>query len=76
MLANKDLYQEIQTLESVIEKLDKEGNSYEAGMLKSQVLVLKMLQSIRTNQVLELRHNNVKLVDSKRPRDEEKPTDN
>lgn len=59
MITNKDLYKEIDKLENIIKRLPSE---YEQGMLKSQILTIKLLANMRTNQTLGLRDSGVALV--------------
>lgn len=59
MLTNKDLQDEIGKIEEVI-KTSK--NAVDGSQLKIGVLVLKLLQSVRTNQVLGLRKLGVELI--------------
>lgn len=68
MLANKDLSMEIRELEKVVDA-NKEKNPLGAAQLKAQILLLKLMRNIRTNQVLQLNHEGVDLVKSSRSED-------
>lgn len=61
MLTGKDLNKEIKTLELTVEK-----GSDEKGLLKALVKVgtlgLKMMQSMRTNQILMMKKAGIELV--------------
>jgi len=74
MLANKDLSTEIKELEKVVDK-SKEKNELGAAQLKAQVLMLKLLRNIRTNQVLIMRHEGIELIKPSRADDEGLGTD-
>lgn len=71
MLANKDLYAEIEKLETICAKLEEQGSVAEAAILKSNLLTLKLLHSLRTNMVVIMKHYGIKLVESpKKPTSE------
>lgn len=67
MLANKDLYEEIQKFELVVKDLEKQGQVFEAALLKSNILILKLLHSLRTNSVTLMKHSGVELEQKSRP---------
>lgn len=69
MIKSEDLLKEINILEGVINKLGHK-RFYEAALLKSQILSLKLLLNIRQNQVILLSSQGVKLIKPK-GRDEE-----
>lgn len=64
MLTNKDLFKEIDVLEQVRKNL---SSDYEKAMLKSQILQIKLLANMRTNQTLGLRDGGVDLVPRRIP---------
>jgi len=59
MLTNKDLQSEIGIIDETSVKLKSD---YEKSMLKGVTLILKMLQSMRTNQVLAMKNAGVELL--------------
>ena len=59
MLRSKDLNKEIEILELTLEKGD--NKAVEKGMLKSNILLLKLLRDIKRNQVLSLKQAGVEL---------------
>lgn len=67
MLANKDLYEEMQKMEAVVEELEKADKKVEAATLKSNILILKLLHSLRTNSVTLMRHNGIQIESKHRP---------
>ena len=62
MLTNKDIHLETEYIESVREKLKDE---YEKASLKSLVLIVKLLHNIRTNMVMVMKEQGIKLVEPK-----------
>jgi|WetSurSiteA1Bulk_404760.scaffolds.fasta_scaffold155807_2 hypothetical protein len=62
MITSPHLFEEIEALEKVI---DAEKDAYKKASLKAQVLILKMLHSLRTNSVQIMRHFNIKTVSAK-----------
>jgi hypothetical protein len=48
MLANKDIFKEIEVMEAVRDSLKSD---YEKAMVKGQVLQVKLLHNMRTNMV-------------------------
>ena len=58
MLANKHLYEEIEALEKQCEQF----GDYEKAMLKTQILILKLLHNIRTNQVSTMTSKGIGLI--------------
>lgn len=62
MLANKDLHDEITKIDEVAAKTKDE---YQKSMLKGTTLLLKLLHSIRSNQVLLLKKQGVELIKPK-----------
>lgn len=63
MISTNDLYKEIGTIESNIKK---EKDVYKASMLKIGVLLIKLLQNIRTNTVKVMDHYGVEKIKPKR----------
>jgi len=62
MIRSKDFNKEVNTLNDKVKNTpDKVTN---ADVVKAILLVGKLLRDIRTNQVLALKANNVKLVES------------
>lgn len=68
MLTTKALYQEIETIEKVI---DAEKDAYKKASLKAQVLVLKLLHNLRTNTVQFMKHFKIENVKPKARDDQE-----
>jgi len=64
MLTNRDLYKELDKLEAIRKNLTSE---YEQAMLKSQILQIKLLANMRTNQTLGLRDVGIDLVPRRIP---------
>ena len=69
MLANRDLYDEIEAIQKGIDS-DKKLSEFEKMQLKTQLLMLKLVHNIRTNTVAVMKHFQVDLVKSKRVLDE------
>lgn len=61
MISNKHLFEELKELEAVCKKTD---NEYERALLKSNILIVKLLQNVRTNQVLSLEGSGIDLIKS------------
>lgn len=59
MISNRDLFKEIQALESIRANLP---NKYEDAMLKAQILQIKLLANMRTNQALALKGSGIDLI--------------
>lgn len=59
MLTGKDLNEEIRKIEDVI---TNEKDAVKQAMLKSQVLILKLLVSLRANTVAVMRYFKIPLV--------------
>ena len=71
MLTNKAIFEETQAIDKVIAA---EKNPSMAAALKLGTLIVKMLSSIRTNQVLLMEKQGVmKLQPKKRPEETETP---
>ena len=66
MISNKDLFEDMEKLEQVC--TDCKDINIKA-LLKLNILQVKILQNMRTNQVLALRAVEVALVPSKRGKD-------
>lgn len=62
MLSTKDLYKEIAEIEKYMET---EKDPFRKWTLKSQVLTLKLLHSLRTNTVQVMEHFEVEKVQPK-----------
>ena len=62
MLTNKHLNEEIHNFDKTIEELKKDGQTYEASMLKALTLDLKLQQNIRANMVKVMDHLNISLI--------------
>jgi len=62
MLANRDLFAEVEKMELVIAELTKKGKDYEASALKAQVLSLKLLHNIRANTVAVMKKFGIELI--------------
>jgi hypothetical protein len=60
MLANKDIFKEVELAEKVRESSKDE---IAKAQLKMQILTVKLLHNIRTNMVSVMRHNNIPLVE-------------
>ena len=71
MLSNKDLYDEIEVIQTAIDS-DNELSGFEKMLLKTQLLELKLMHNIRTNIVAVMKHSNIELVKSRRIVDEER----
>jgi len=69
MLSNKDLYDEIEVIQTAIDS-DNELSAFEKMQLKTQLLGLKLTHNIRTNIVAVMKHSNIELVKSRRVVDE------
>lgn len=63
MLSNRDLYKELEKIDEVIAK---EENTFKKAVLKGISLLIKLAHNQRTNQVAEMRHKGINLVESKR----------
>lgn len=61
MLASKDLFSELETIDKVRDGL---SNDFEKAMLKIGTLQIKLLQSIRSNQVAQMKNAGIKLQES------------
>lgn len=59
MLSTNDLYKEINAIEDVVNSIT---DDYKKASLKAQVLQLKLLQNIRTNQTLIMEFQGVAKV--------------
>lgn len=59
MISNRDLYTELQALEAVRKQLP---SKYEDAMLKAQILQIKLLANMRTNQALALKGSGIDLI--------------
>jgi len=70
MLSNKDLYDEIETIQNAIDNDNSELSNFEKMLLKTQLLELKLLHNLRTNTVAVMKYNNIELVKSRRVVDE------
>jgi len=68
MLSNAHLYEELKWLEEVCNKCD---DATTKALLKSNILTIKLLHNIRTNQVVAMRANDIALVPSKKDNNEE-----
>ena len=69
MLTSKDLHEEIKNIEDVANRIE---DVYEKTSLKVSTLILKLLQSIRTNQVLLLKKMDIELVKPAKSKETEK----
>ena len=68
MLSNKHLYEELQGLEKTCN--DCEDTTAKA-LLKSNILMIKLLHNMRTNQVVAMTANDIALVPSRKSSDDE-----
>jgi len=66
MISNRDLFEDMEKLEQVC--TDCKDINIKA-LLKLNILQVKILQNMRTNQVLALRAGEIALVPSKRGKD-------
>jgi len=58
MISNRHLFEELEALEA-----ERVGRSaYERAMLKSQILIIKLLANMRTNQALALQGSGIDLI--------------
>jgi len=67
MLSNQHLFEELKWLDSVCNKCTDETTK---ALLKSNILMIKLLHNMRTNQALSLRGSGIELIPSKRGLDE------
>jgi len=65
MLSNKDLYDEIETIQKAIDESETLSD-FEKMLLKTQLLGLKLTHNLRTNTVAVMKHLNIDLVKSRR----------
>ena len=65
MLSNKDLYDEIETIQKAIDESETLSD-LEKMLLKTQLLGLKLTHNLRTNTVAVMKHLNIDLVKSRR----------
>ena len=68
MISNKHLHQELEWLEGVCKKCTDDTTK---ALLKSNVLIIKLLHNMRTNQALSLRGSGIELIPSKREQEDE-----
>jgi|WetSurSiteA1Bulk_404760.scaffolds.fasta_scaffold54611_2 hypothetical protein len=68
MLSNQHLYEELQQLEKICKKCPDEVTQ---ALLKSNIIMIKLLHNMRTNQVVSMRANDIDLVQSKKRVDDE-----
>lgn len=64
MITTKHLKEELDNLEQVYK--EKNEKEYQRSILKSNILIAKLLQNIRTNQVLSLEANGINLVEGRK----------
>lgn len=68
MISNKHLYEEIKQLEAVCEA---EKDAYKKAILKANLLQVKLLHNMRTNQVVQMRANDITLIRNEKDINEE-----
>jgi hypothetical protein len=68
VISNKHLHEELQWLDSVCNKCQDDTTK---ALLKSNILVIKLLHNMRTNQALALTGSGIDLIPSKRATDED-----
>ena len=68
MISNVHLYEELKWLDGVCNKCSDETTK---ALLKSNILVIKLLHNMRTNQALALKGSGIDLIPSKRSEDED-----
>ena len=66
MISNKHLYEEIKILEKIC---DAEKDDYKKAMLKANLLQVKLLHNMRTNQVVQMRANDINLISNDKDND-------
>jgi hypothetical protein len=66
MISNKHLYEEIKSLEK---SYDDEKDNYKRAMLKANILQVKLLHNMRTNQVVQMRANDINLISNDKDND-------
>lgn len=62
MLANEDIYEELEAIELMREGLKSE---YEKAQLKLAILTVKLLHNIRSNMVTVMKHQGIDLIKPK-----------
>jgi hypothetical protein len=68
MISNKHLYEEIKALEQICEA---EKDTWKKAMLKLNLLQVKLLHNMRTNQVVSMRANDIDLIRNEKDINEE-----
>ena len=63
MLAGHHLNKEIDKLEKIVERNDKEEKPILKAVLKGICLLSKLVRDIRSNQVLIMKHEGIKLIE-------------
>jgi hypothetical protein len=66
MISNKHLYEEIKSLEK---SYDVEKDDYKKAVLKANILQVKLLHNMRTNQVVQMRANDINLISNDKDND-------
>lgn len=61
MITSQDVHAEVNTLEETIKTLEGQGKPFEAALLKAQSISIKLLLSLRQNQVKDLTLKGVNL---------------
>jgi len=68
MLSNKHLYEELQLLEATCSNCKDVTTK---ALLKSNILMIKLLHNVRTNQVVAMTANDISLISARKSHEEE-----